>query len=218
MTSVAPPASNADAHKYGVLFVFAAGCSVVNGRSWHSHDRRCCRLADSALPVDQPCRLFLYVLIRAAVGRKPLCPDPPRRRPRCYRGAIAGCGLFGRDLLDPEHLGRECHAAFCNGTVHGCGPRMDRILRERVRAATWGAITVAIGGIAIMVADKSGSVVAERQPCSPWVSLRVRRLHRGADDGGRTGEMLPVGLPVRVSSPSAITFGDMPRPLGSPSF
>jgi len=33
------------------------------------------------------------------------------------------------------------------------------ILRERVRVATWVAIAVAIGGIAIMVADMSDSVV-----------------------------------------------------------
>ena len=55
--------------------------SVVNGRSWHSHDRRCRRVADSALSVDQHVAISLRAY-SSAVGRKPLCSDPPHRLPR----------------------------------------------------------------------------------------------------------------------------------------
>ena len=38
---------------------FRGGCSLVNGRSWHSFDRRCCRVADLTLSLGQHVTLSL---------------------------------------------------------------------------------------------------------------------------------------------------------------
>jgi DME family drug/metabolite transporter len=64
------------------------------------------------------------------------------------------------------------------------------VLRERVRFATWIAIGVAVGGIAIMVADKSGSV-AVKGSLAALGSAFGFAVFTVALRWGRTGEMLP---------------------------
>ena len=64
------------------------------------------------------------------------------------------------------------------------------VLREPVRAATWIAIAVAIGGIAIMVADKSGSVALKGSLAALGSALGFA-VFTVALRWGRTGEMLP---------------------------
>ena len=64
------------------------------------------------------------------------------------------------------------------------------LLRESVRAATWIAITVAIGGIAIMIADKSGSVALNGSLAALGSAFGFA-VFTVALRWGRTGEMLP---------------------------
>lgn len=64
------------------------------------------------------------------------------------------------------------------------------VLREPVRAATWTAIVIAIGGIAIMVADKSGDV-ALKGSLAALGSAFGFAVFTVALRWGRTGEMLP---------------------------
>jgi drug/metabolite transporter (DMT)-like permease len=64
------------------------------------------------------------------------------------------------------------------------------VLREPVRIATWVAIAVAIGGIAIMVADKSGSVALMGSLAALGSALGFA-IFTVALRWGKTGEMLP---------------------------
>ena len=64
------------------------------------------------------------------------------------------------------------------------------VLREPVRTATWIAIAVAIGGIAIMVADKSGGV-AFKGSLAALGSAFGFAVFTVALRWGRTCEMLP---------------------------
>ena len=64
------------------------------------------------------------------------------------------------------------------------------VLREPVRIATWISISVAIAGIAIMVADKSGSV-AIKGSLAALGSAFGFAVFTVALRWGRTGEMLP---------------------------
>ena len=64
------------------------------------------------------------------------------------------------------------------------------VLRERVRLATWIAIVIAIAGIAVMVADKSGSV-AMKGSLEALGSAFGFAIFTVALRWGRTGEMLP---------------------------
>ena len=64
------------------------------------------------------------------------------------------------------------------------------VLRERVRLATWIAIVIAIAGIAVMVADKSGSV-AIKGSLAALGSAFGFAIFTVALRWGRTGEMLP---------------------------
>ena len=64
------------------------------------------------------------------------------------------------------------------------------VLRERVRGATWLAIAVAIGGIAIMVADKSGSVAVKGSLAALGSAFGFASF-TVALRWGRSGEMLP---------------------------
>lgn len=64
------------------------------------------------------------------------------------------------------------------------------VLREPVRTATWVAIVIAIGGIAIMVADKSGSIALKGSLAALGSALGFA-VFTVALRWGRTGEMLP---------------------------
>jgi drug/metabolite transporter (DMT)-like permease len=79
------------------------------------------------------------------------------------------------------------------------------ILGERVRVATWVAIAVAIGGIAIMVADKSGSVVLKGSLAALGSAFGFA-VFTVALRWGRTGEMLPSVFLSGLFA-AVITFG-----------
>ena len=156
MTSIAPVSSNADAHKYGVLFVFAAGVL------W-STIGICIRLIDDAvvwqilLYRSISMSLFLYLLIRVRSGESPFVQIRRIGSPAIIAGlslvAAYSGGIYAIQNTSVANAMLLFATAPFMAAVLGW-----IVLREPVRPATWAAIAVAIGGIAIMVADKSGSV------------------------------------------------------------
>jgi drug/metabolite transporter (DMT)-like permease len=91
------------------------------------------------------------------------------------------------------------------------------VLHEPVRTATWVAIAVAIGGIAIMVADKSGSVALKGSLAALGSALGFS-IFTVALRWGRTGEMLPAvfvsGLFAIVITLAICLSLDLPLVLG----
>lgn len=188
MRSVAPPFSNADAHKYGVLFVFAAGVL------WSTVGLGIRMIEDAVvwqilLYRSIAMSLFLYVVIRLRSGESPFV----QIRRVGFPSVIAGLSLvaaYSGGIYSIQNTS-VANAMLLFATAPFLAAVVGWIiLRERVRAATWGAITIAIGGIAIMVADKSGSVVLKGSLAALGSAFGFA-VFTVALRWGRTGEMLP---------------------------
>lgn len=188
MRSVAPPFSNADAHKYGVLFVFAAGVL------WSTVGLGIRMIEDAVvwqilLYRSIAMSLFLYVVIRLRSGESPFV----QIRRVGFPSVIAGLSLvaaYSGGIYSIQNTS-VANAMLLFATAPFLAAVLGWIiLRERVRAATWGAITIAIGGIAIMVADKSGSVVLKGSLAALGSAFGFA-VFTVALRWGRTGEMLP---------------------------
>jgi drug/metabolite transporter (DMT)-like permease len=188
MTSNAPASSNADAHKYGVLFVFAAGLL------WSTVGLGI-RLIDDAvvwqilLYRSISLSLFLYVLIRVRSGESPFVQIRRTGAPAIIAGlslvAAYSGGIYAIQNTSVANAMLLFATAPFMAAVLGW-----IVLREPVRTATWIAIAVAIGGIGIMVADKSGSV-ALKGSLAALGSAFGFAVFTVALRWGRTGEMLP---------------------------
>ena len=188
MTSLSPPSSNADAHKYGVLFVFAAGVL------WSTVGLGI-RMIDDAvvwqilLYRSISMSLFLYMLIRMRSGESPFV----QIRRIGFPVVIAGLSLvaaYSGGIYSIQNTS-VANAMLLFATAPFLAAVLGWIvLRERVRFATWISIVVAVGGIAIMVADKSGSV-ALRGSLAALGSAFGFAVFTVALRWGRTGEMLP---------------------------
>ena len=188
MTSVAPPSSTADAHKYGVLFVFAAGVL------WSTVGLGIRLIEDAVvwqilLYRSISMSLFLYVVIRVRSGESPFV----QIRRIGFPSVIAGLSLvaaYSGGIYSIQNTS-VANAMLLFATAPFMAAVLGWIiLRERVRVATWVAIAVAIGGIAIMVADKSGSV-ALKGSLAALGSAFGFAVFTVALRWGRTGEMLP---------------------------
>src|SRR5210317_541674 len=156
MTATAPTPPTADAHKYGVLFVFSAGVLwstvglgirlIEDAVVWQILFYRSISLS-----------LFLYVLIRMRSGESPFVQIRRIGSPAIIAGlslvAAYSGGIYAIQNTSVANAMLLFATAPFLAAVLGW-----IVLREPVRAATWLAIAVAIGGIAIMVADKSGGV------------------------------------------------------------
>lgn len=187
MTALNPP-SAAGAHRFGVLFVFAAGVL------WSTVGLGIRMIEDAVvwqilLYRSISMTLFLYVVIRLRSGESPFA----QIRRMGVASVIAGLSLvaaFSGGIYSIQHTS-VANAMLLFATAPFMAAVLGWIvLREPVRIATWIAIAIAIGGIAIMVADKSGSVALNGSLAALGsafgfavftVSLRW----------GRTGEMLP---------------------------
>lgn len=188
MTAIAPTNSKADAHKYGVLFVFAAGVlwSTV-GLS--------IRLIDDAvvwqilLYRSVSMSLFLYIVIRLRSGESPFAQIRRIGLPAVIAG-LALVAAYSGGIYAIQNTS-VANAMLLFATAPFMAAVLGWIiLKEPVRISTWVAIALALGGIAIMAADKSGSV-----------SLKGSLAALGSAFGfaaftvalrwGRTGEMLP---------------------------
>jgi drug/metabolite transporter (DMT)-like permease len=188
MTANDASISGADAHRYGVVFVFAAGVL------WSTVGLGIRLIEDAVvwqilLYRSISLSAFLYIVIRLRSGESPFAQVRRVGRPAVVAGlslvaAYAG-GIYSiQNTSVANALLLFATAPFMAAVLGWI------VLRERVRGATWLAIAVAIGGIAIMVADKSGSValkgsLAALGSAFGFASFTV------ALRWGRAGEMLP---------------------------
>lgn len=188
MTEASLPSRAAESHKYGVLFVFAAGILwstiglgirlIEDATVWQILLYRSISMA-----------LFLYVVIRLRSGESPF----GQIRRIGFPAVIAGLSLVaaysgGIYAIQTTSVANAmllfATAPFITAVLGWV------VLREPVRRATWAAIAVAIGGIAIMVADKSGSIALTGSFAAIGSALGFA-VFTVALRWGRTGEMLP---------------------------
>ncbi|MEK9906062.1 MAG: DMT family transporter [Rhodospirillales bacterium] len=188
MPFVTPTLPNADAHKHGILFVFAAGVL------WSTVGLGI-RLIEDALVWQIllyrsiSMSLFLYLLIRVRSGESPFVQIRRIGSP-IYIAGLALVAAYSGGIYSIQNTS-VANAMLLFATTPFIAAVLGwLLLREPVRAATWIAITVAIGGIAIMIADKSGSV-ALKGSLAALGSAFGFAVFTVALRWGRTGEMLP---------------------------
>lgn len=188
MPFVTPTLPNADAHKHGILFVFAAGVL------WSTVGLGI-RLIEDALVWQIllyrsiSMSLFLYLLIRVRSGESPFVQIRRIGSP-IYIAGFALVAAYSGGIYSIQNTS-VANAMLLFATTPFIAAVLGwLLLREPVRAATWIAITVAIGGIAIMIADKSGSV-ALKGSLAALGSAFGFAVFTVALRWGRTGEMLP---------------------------
>lgn len=203
MTVATPPYSAAASHKYGVLFVFAAGVL------WSTVGLGIRLIEDAVvwqilLYRSISMSLFLYIVIRVRSGESPFA----QIRRVGFPAVIAGLSLVA--AYSGGIYSIQTTSVANAMLLFATAPFMAAVLgwivlREPVRIATWIAIAVALGGIAIMVADKSGGV-ALKGSLAALGSAFGFAVFTVALRWGRTGEMLPA---VFLSGLFAIiiTFG-----------
>lgn len=187
MTAVNPP-SKSESHKYGVLFVFAAGVLwstvglgirlIEEAMVWQILLYRSISLS-----------LFLYVVIRVRSGESPFA----QVRRIGFPAVIAALSLvaaYSGGIYSIQNTS-VANAMLLFATAPFMAAVLGWIvLREPVRAATWIAIAIAIGGIAVMVTDKSGGVVLKGSLAALGSAFGFA-VFTVALRWGRTGEMLP---------------------------
>lgn len=188
MTSLAPASPNADAHKYGMLFVFAAGML------WSTVGLGIRLIEDAVvwqilLYRSISMSLFLYVLIRLRSGESPFIQIRRNGTPAIIAGlslvAAYSGGIYAIQNTSVANAMLLFATAPFMAAVLGW-----IVLQEPVRAATGIAIAVAIGGIGIMVADKTGGVVLKGSLAALGSAFGFA-VFTVALRWGRTGEMLP---------------------------
>ena len=188
MTILSSTPVRADAHKYGVFFVFAAGIL------WSTVGLGIRMIEDAfvwqiLLYRSVSMSLFLYVLIKIRSGESPFA----QIRRIGYPVIIAGLSLvaaYSGGIYSIQNTS-VANAMLLFATAPFMAAVLGWvILRERVRLATWIAIVIAIAGIAVMVADKSGSV-AIKGSLAALGSAFGFAIFTVALRWGRTGEMLP---------------------------
>lgn len=188
MAAVPPQTRPAGSHKYGVLFVFAAGVLwstvglgirlIEEANVWQILLYRSISMS-----------LFLYVVIQLRSGESPFV----QIRRTGFPAVIAGLALvaaYSGGIYSIQNTS-VANAMLLFATAPFMAAVLGWIvLKEPVRAATWIAIAVALGGIGIMVADKSGSVVYKGSLAALGSALGFA-VFTVALRWGRTGEMLP---------------------------
>lgn len=188
ITSTAEISSASTAHKHGVLFVFAAGVL------WSTVGLGI-RLIEEAgvwqilLYRSTAMALFLYIVIRLRSGESPFA----QLRRTGFPAVVAALSLLAAysGAIYAIQNTSVANAMLLFATA----PFLTAILgwvvlREPVRRATWIAIGIALAGIAVMVADKSGSVVLKGSLAALGSALGFA-IFTVALRWGRTSEMLP---------------------------
>ena len=188
MTSISPLASDTNAHKHGVLVVFAAGVL------WSTVGLGIRMIEDAVvwqilLYRSISMSLFLYVLIRMRSGESPFVQIRRVGTPVVVAGLSLVAAYSGGIYAIQNTSVANAMLLFATS------PFMAAVLgwivlKEPVRTATWIAIAVAIGGIAIMVADKSGSVALAGSLAALGSAFGFA-VFTVALRWGRTSEMLP---------------------------
>jgi DME family drug/metabolite transporter len=188
MTPLDQPAGSADAHRHGVFFVFAAGVL------WSTVGLGIRLIEDAVvwqilLYRSISLTLFLYVVVRLRSGESPFA----RIRRIGFPSVIAGLSLVA--AYSGGIFAIQSTSVANAMLLFATAPFMAAVLgwivlREPVRMATWIAIAVAMVGIAIMVADKSGGVALLGSLAALGSALGFA-VFTVALRWGRSGEMLP---------------------------
>lgn len=185
--SVATPPST-KSKQLGVIFVFTAGVlwSTVGLGIRLIEDATVWQIL---LYRSVSMSLFLYVVIRLRSGQSPFAQLRRVGFPAVVAGfslvAAYSGGIFAIQATSVANAMLLFATAPFFAAVLGW-----IVLREPVRLATWIAIAVAVGGIAIMVADKSGSIALIGSLAALGSSFGFA-VFTVALRWGRTGEMLP---------------------------
>ncbi len=174
--------------KHGILFVFAAGVL------WSTVGLGIRLIEDAVvwqilLYRSVSMSLFLYIVIRLRSGESPFT----QIRRVGWPAVIAGLALvaaYSGGIYAIQNTS-VANAMLLFATAPFIAAVLGWIvLKEPVRLATWIAIAVALGGIAIMVADKSGGVALSGSLAALGSSLGFA-IFTVALRWGKTGEMLP---------------------------
>jgi len=188
MAEVPPQHQSSDAHRYGVFFVFAAGVL------WSTVGLGI-RLIEEAtvwqilLYRSISMSIFLYAVIRLRSGVSPFT----QLRRTGFPAVIAGLALvaaYSGGIYAIQNTS-VANAMLLFATAPFMAAVLGWVvLKEPVRTGTWIAIAVALGGIGIMVADKTGTVVFKGSLAALGSALGFA-VFTVALRWGRTGEMLP---------------------------
>lgn len=188
MTTDIAAHTNADSHKFGVLFVFAAGVL------WSTVGLGIRLIDDAAVWQILFYRsismtLFLYGVIRIRSRESPFA----QIRRIGFPAVIAGLALvaaYSGGIYAIQNTS-VANAMLLFATAPFMAAVLGwLLLREPVRLATWIAIAVALGGIAIMAGDKSGGVGLKGSLAALGSALGFA-VFTVALRWGKTGEMLP---------------------------
>ncbi len=188
MTTDIAAHTNADSHKYGVLFVFAAGVL------WSTVGLGIRLIDDAAVWQILFYRsismtLFLYGVIRIRSRESPFA----QIRRIGFPAVIAGLALvaaYSGGIYAIQNTS-VANAMLLFATAPFMAAVLGwLLLREPVRLATWIAIALALGGIAIMAGDKSGGVGLKGSLAALGSALGFA-VFTVALRWGKTGEMLP---------------------------
>ena len=188
MTSLTPPTLAVDTHKHGLLFVFAAGVL------WSTVGLGIRMIEDAVvwqilLYRSISMSLFLYMVIRLRSGESPFLQIRRIGLPVVVAGlslvAAYSGGIYAIQNTSVANAMLLFATAPFMAAVLGW-----LVLREPVRAATWIAIAVALGGILIMVSDKTGDVAVQGSLAALGSALGFA-VFTVALRWGRGGEMLP---------------------------
>ena len=188
MTSLTPLTLAVDTHKHGLLFVFAAGVL------WSTVGLGIRMIEDAVvwqilLYRSISMSLFLYMVIRLRSGESPFLQIRRIGLPVVVAGlslvAAYSGGIYAIQNTSVANAMLLFATAPFMAAVLGW-----LVLREPVRAATWIAIAVALGGILIMVSDKTGDVAVQGSLAALGSALGFA-VFTVALRWGRSGEMLP---------------------------
>lgn len=188
MTSLTPPTLAVDTHKHGLLFVFAAGVL------WSTVGLGIRMIEDAVvwqilLYRSISMSIFLYMVIRLRSGESPFLQIRRIGLPAVVAGlslvAAYSGGIYAIQNTSVANAMLLFATAPFMAAVLGW-----LVLREPVRAATWIAIAVALGGILIMVSDKTGDVAVQGSLAALGSALGFA-VFTVALRWGRSGEMLP---------------------------
>ena len=180
--------SPTDAHKYGVLFVFAAGVL------WSTVGIGIRMIEDAVvwqilLYRSISMSLFLYIIIRLRSKESPFAQIKRAGFPSIVAGlslvAAYSGGIYAIQNTSVANAMLLFATAPFMAAVLGW-----LVLKEPVRMATWGAILLALCGIAIMVSNKTGDVAFVGSLAALGSALGFA-IFTVSLRWGRTVEMLP---------------------------
>lgn len=188
VNSIDQPAHTQGAHGYGVLFVFTAGVL------WSTVGLGIRLIEDAGvwqilLYRSVSLSVFLYVVVELRSRESPFT----QVRRIGYATVVAGLALVAAYAggIYAIQTTSVANAMLLFATAPFMAAVLGWIvLREAVRRATWCAIIVAIAGIAIMVADKSGGI-AFAGSVAALASAFGFAVFTVALRWGKSSEMLP---------------------------